>query len=69
MSLKLEPTDARTLAESSPTDLEARCWFYEEPAGLLIVVEHRNAQGWTGTSQHRIGWAQVRRALARLESR
>lgn len=66
-TLKYEATHMRTTSVHTSRGDEATAWFYEEPAGLLIVVEHKNADGWT-TSQHRIPWGRLRSSVRRKDA-
>ena len=46
------------------------CWWYEEPEGITVVVEHRTKQGiFCKTKQYKIRWSAIRHALARKDKK
>lgn len=52
----------------SPHDVEEDCWWYEEPAGINIIVEHRTVTGqYCKTKQYTIRWTSLRAALKRKD--
>ena len=45
-------------------------WWYEQPAGMCIIIEHRTKTGeFCQTKQYQIRWASLRKALARKDKK
>jgi hypothetical protein len=47
-----------------PRKLSRDAWFYEEPRGIQVVIEHRDEfGGYIGTVRTRLTWARLDKAV------
>jgi hypothetical protein len=55
--------------KTSPHSIGRRddCWWYEEPAGVCVVIETYDGRGGPVTKQLTIPWPALKAALSRKE--
>jgi hypothetical protein len=62
------PSSVRMNEARTPFHLNEDIWLYEEPRGILVVIDVKdNAGTHLRTEQHHIPWAKVKAAVQRRE--
>jgi desulfoferrodoxin (superoxide reductase-like protein) len=65
---KTHEANARMDEARTPFHLSDDVWLYEEPRGILVVIDVKdNAGTHLRTEQHHIPWAKVKAAVQRRE--